>query len=406
MPIFTYKAKDRQGGPISGSLEAESRAAVATRLQSMGLFPVDIAGDESESKGSFSSLRQRKVRIRTIDLTNFYMQMSDLIGAGVPLVKALSVVKNQTPNPSFAAILTQVNNDVQEGSTFAKALERHSDQFSNLAVALVRAGEAGGLLDETLRRVSDYAESEDELRSKIKSALAYPIIMIVLGISAIGVLMGYVMPKVMIVFDELNQTLPAMTVFVQQLSYFIADYWLALLVGLALAFLAGRRYIRTDRGAHQFHHFLLRVPVIGELILKREVAAFTRTLGALLGNGVPILNAIEISSEVLGLLPIRDDVKKIPESITQGKGMAPSLRESSIFPAVVVNMVAVGEETGQLPDVLLRVARSYETQVERQVKTLTSIIEPLIIVVLGFVVGFVVLALLLPIFSLDPSQGM
>jgi type II secretion system protein F len=403
--MFTYKAKDRAGGPVNGTLEADSRQVVITRLQEMGLFPVDIKSDEHDKSGSLGGLRKKRVRIRSIDLTNFYQQMSDLIGAGVPLVKSLSVVKNQTPNPSFAAILAQVNLDVQGGATFANALERHPREFTNLTIALVRAGEAGGLLDQTLKRVAEYAEAEDELRSKIKAALAYPIIMIVLGIVAIGVLTGFVMPKVLVVFDELNQALPTMTVIVQQLSYFVAGYWHVILVGLAVAWFLFRRYIKTERGALRFHHFLLKVPILGELLLKRQIAAFTRTLGSLLRNGVPILKAIEISAEVLGLIPLKTEVRKIPESITQGSGMAPALRDSSIFPPVVVNMVAIGEETGQLPDVLLRVAQSYETQVERQVKTLTSIIEPLIIVVLGLVVGFFVMAMLLPIFSMDPSQG-
>jgi type II secretion system protein F len=405
MPMFTYKAKDRSGGLIAGTLEAESRAAVSTRLQATGLFPVDIQSGGDSVQRSLGRLRQRKARIRSIDLTNFYQQMSDLVGAGVPLVKSLNVVKNQTVNPALVAVLTQVSGDVQEGATFAKALERHPKQFTNLTVALVRAGEAGGLLDQTLRRVAEYAEAEDELRAKLKAAMAYPIIMIVLGTVAIGVLMGFVMPKVMIVFAELNQTLPLITQLVQRISYFIAGYWHLIGLGLALAVFGGRRYVKTDRGALRYHTLLLKLPVLGTLILKREIAAFTRTLGALLRNGVPILSAIDISAEVLSLRPIRDDVKKVPDSITQGSGMASALRESTLFPAVVVNMVAVGEETGQLPDVLLRVAQSYETQVDREIKTLTSIIEPLIIVALGIVVGFVVLAMLLPIFSLDPSGG-
>lgn len=407
MPMFTYKAKDRSGTAVSGTLEAESRVAVSTRLQAMGLFPVDIRSEAEAGGGKLARISGgRKARIKSIDLMNFYQQMSDLIGAGVPLVKALSVVKNQTQNPAMAAVLTQVSSDVQEGATFAKALERHGRYFSNLTVALVRAGEAGGLLDQTLRRVAEYAEAEEELRSKIKAALAYPIIMIVLGVAAIGVLLGFVMPKVMVVFDELNQTMPAMTRFVQSISNFIAGYFHVIGIALVLGYFLLRRYIHTDKGAHQFHHVLLRIPVLGVLLLKREVAAFTRTLGSLLRNGVPILNAIEISSQVLTMLPIRDDVSSIPESITQGSGIAPALRESKLFPPVVVNMVAIGEETGQLPEVLMRVAQSYESQVERQIKTLTSIIEPLIIVALGVIVGFVVLAMLLPIFSLDPSQGL
>jgi type II secretory pathway component PulF len=403
--MFAYKAKDRAGAGVAGTIEAESRSAVAMRLQAMGLFPVDIQGQQA-ADGSLGWLGQLgRARVRSMDLTNFYMQMSDLIGAGVPLVKALSIVKNQTPNPALTQILAQVNADVQEGATFAKALERHPKQFNNLTVALVRAGEAGGLLDQSLLRVSEYAEAEDELKSKVKAAMVYPAFMLVLGTIAIIVLMS-LLPKIMVVFDEMHQTLPAITRIVQKVSYFMANYWPVMGATLVAGFFLARRYVRTDRGAMQFHRFLLKVPALGQLLLKREVAAFTRTLGSLLRNGVPILSAIDISSEVLGMRPIRDDVKKIPDSVTQGTGVAAALRESEMFPSVVVNMVAVGEETGQLPEVLLRVAHSYETQVDREVKTLTSILEPTIIVCLGVVVAIVVMAMLLPIMTIDPSKGL
>jgi type II secretory pathway component PulF len=331
--------------------------------------------------------------------------MSDLIGAGVPLVKAIGIIKNQTTNPTLTALLGQVNSDVQGGDTFASALEKHPLVFNKLNVALVRAGEAGGLLDQTLGRIADFAEAQDELRAKIKSALAYPMIMVFVGASAVAVLLTFVMPKVLVIFKDLNQTLPGMTQLLIAVSNFLQNYWYLLFIGGAVAWFLFKRYVATDHGCYQYHMFLLKLPKLGDLILKREIAGFTRTLGSLLRNGVPILNALSISAEVMTIRPIRDQIEKIPESITQGQGMAPSLRVSPLFPSVVVNMVAIGEETGHLPDILLRVAQSYETQVEREVKTLTSFIEPVIILALGLVVGFIVIAMLLPIFSLDPTAG-
>ena len=407
MPMFTYKAKDNKGDIITGSLDVENRAVVTTRLQSMGYFPIDIKSDEPSGTGKLAQLSKgRTARIRGNDLTHFYRQMSDLIGAGVPLVKALSIVRSQTPNPSLQTILGQVNSDVQGGDTFARALEKHPQCFTKLTVALVRAGEAGGLLDQTLNRIADYAESQDELRSKIKSAMAYPVIMLLFGVIAVIVLLTYVMPKVLDIFKELDQTLPIITQMLMDFTGFLRKYWIPLLVGAIMTVAALRRYIRTDRGAHQYHMFLLNIPKMGDLLLKREIAAFARTLGSLLRNGVPILNALSISAEVMTIRPIRDEIEKIPEGITQGAGMAPTLRSSPLFPPVVVNMVAIGEETGQLPDVLLRVADSYETQVERAIKTMTSIIEPIIILVLGLIVFVIVLAMLLPVFSIDPTKGM
>ena len=415
MPIFTYKAKDRKGVLINGSLEAESRSAVSTRLQAMGYFPVDIKGGDSSpgaKKGSGKPGRMAKlthnhcVKIKSADLAGFYRQMSDLIGAGVPLVKALNIVKGQSPNPKLMEILSQVSSDVQGGDTFATALDKHPSVFTKLTTALVRAGETGGLLDQTLIRIADFAENQDELRSKIKSAMAYPMLMVVFGTAVVFILLTFVMPKVLDIFKELGQTLPMMTQILIIVSEFLKSYWILMGVGGAVAVFLFRRYTATERGAFQFHIVLLKLPKFGDLLLKREIAAFTRTLGSLLRNGVPILNALSISSEVMSIRPIRNEIAKIPEGITQGAGIAPTLRSSPLFPAVVVNMVAIGEETGHLPEVLLRVADSYEAEVARSIKTLTAFIEPVIILAMGLAVGFIVIAMLLPIFSLDPTQGM
>ncbi|HOR28259.1 MAG TPA: type II secretion system F family protein [Candidatus Sumerlaeota bacterium] len=412
MPIFSYKAKDRRGEIVAGNLDADSRAAATARLQAMGLFPIAIQGGEERSAAGPSRVKRalkvelrRGGRIRSEDLADFYRQMSDLIGAGVPLVKALGIVKNQTPNSALQGVLSQVSSDVQGGDTFAGALDKHPRTFTRLTVALVRAGETGGLLDETLNRIADYAESQDELRAKVKSALAYPMVMVIVGVIAVVVLLTFVMPKVLTIFDELDQTLPAITQVLIAITEFLPKYWLPIVGGAGVLYVLGRRYIKSPTGALRYHTTLLKVPKLGDLILKREVAAFARTLGSLLRNGVPILNALSIAAEVMTILPVRREIEKIPESITQGAGIAPTLRGSALFPPVVVNMVAIGEETGHLPDVLLRVAESYETQVERSVKTLTSFIEPIIILVLGLVVGFIVMAMLLPIFSIDPTQG-
>ena len=407
MPSFNYKAKDRKGALINGVLEADNRAAASLRLQSMGYYPIEVLGGAGQkSDGLASVFKSSGPRVRIEDLSNFYRQMADLIGAGVPLVKALAIVKSQTENETLIRILGQVNADVQGGDTFAGALEKHPKAFSRLVVALVRAGETGGMLDQTLARVADFAESQDELRGKIKGALAYPMVMVFVGFTAVFALLTFVMPRILIIFQELNQTLPFITELLIDISAFMAGYKfyiIALLVGGWYGF---RKWKQTAAGAWTWHRILISTPKVGDLIVKRELAYFTRTLGSLLRNGVPILNALTISAEVLTMLPIQRDVKKIPEGIKEGAGMAPTLRESPIFPPVVVNMVAIGEETGRLPEVLLRVADAYERQVERSVKTLTSFIEPMIILFLGVVVGFIVFATLLPIFSLDPTEGM
>lgn len=411
MPYFQYKAKDKAGEIISGKLEAESRNAAVSRLQVMGYFPLVLEAEEREkaepgARAKWAGLgRPRGARIKTRDLTQFYRQMADLVGAGIPLVKALSIVQSQTLNPRLRSILGQINQDVQAGDTFSRSLEKHPAIFSKLTISMIKAGEAGGLLEDSLTRLADFAENEQELRGRIASALAYPAIMIVAGGLAVFAIFTFVIPRIVGIFEELNQALPLMTVVLIAASDFMRNYWFLVLLGIAALALGLRRWVATERGRYQFDQGLLKIPVVGELLLKRDVARFTRTLGALLRNGVPILDALEIASQVLTNSVIRRDLEGVPESVTQGGGMAPSLRESKLFPPVVTNMVAIGEETGNLPDVLTKVATSYESEVDRQMKALTSIIEPVIILVLGVVVAFIVIAMLLPIFELDPTAG-
>ncbi len=410
MPVFTYKAKDRQGHLITGSLDADTRVAVVSRLQAMGYFPIDIKGNEASANGIGIAAKIQKAapfrsKIKSRHLTMFYRQMSDLVGAGVPLVKALGIVRSQANDAGLASLIAQIDRDVQGGDTFARALERHPKVFSKLASALVHAGETGGLLDEVLSRLADFAEAEEELRAKIKASLAYPVIMILACSAAVVVLITFVIPKIVGVFGELNQALPLITQVLLAVSGFLSRFWYVIL-GAVVAFLAGlQRYRLTRSGKRVIDHLLLRTPILGEVILKREVSRFTRTLGALVRNGVPILSAIEISGEVMGNELIRDEIKLLPEGIAQGRGISGTLRDSKFFPPVVVNMIAIGEETGNLPAVLLKVADTYDAQVDRSVKTLTSVIEPIIILGMGLIIGFIVIAMLLPIFELDPTGG-
>lgn len=406
MPTYAYRAKDTRGETIQGTMEAEAPHAVTSRLQAMGYFPLQIR-DETKARQSAGGLLQsfRRQRIRTSDLTIFNRQLADLIGAGVTLVKALNVIVSQTPNEALREIVSQVSSDVQGGDTLAQAMSKHPRAFSKLYVAMVRAGETGGMLEGVLARLADFAEAEQELKGRVQAMLIYPFVMVVVGTTAVTILMTVVMPKIVRIYKDLNQTLPAITQTLISLTGFIGRWWWA--VGLALAALAFGvyNYLRTDEGKTQLDTWLLRVPVLGSVVQKREIARFARTFGALLRNGVSILPALEIVIEVMTNNVVRREVALIPQNISQGAGVANPLRNSKVFPAVVVNMLAVGEETGRLPDVLVRVAQSYEIEVDRSIRAMVSLLEPLIILVMGVVVGFIVIAMLLPIFSLDPSQG-
>jgi type II secretion system protein F len=404
MPTFAYRAKDQKGETISGTMDAEGPHAVAARLQTMGYFPLQIR-DEVKRRQSLGGLVQsfRRQRIRTPDLTTFNRQLADLIGAGVTLVKALTIIVSQTSSEAMREIVNQISADVQGGDTLAQALSKHPRAFSKIYVAMVRAGETGGMLEGVLARLADFAEAEEELKGRVKAMLIYPCIMVTVGIVAVTILMTVVMPKITGIYKDMNQALPGVTQTLITISSFLGRFWWIVLGGVVLLAAALWRFVHTTEGKTLFDTWVLQVPVLGTVVQKREIARFARTFGALLRNGVSILPALEIVIEVMTNNIVRREVAQIPQNISQGAGVANPLRNSKVFPPVVVNMIAIGEETGRLADVLSRVAQSYEIEVDRSVRSLVSLIEPLIILSLGLVVGFIVIAMLLPIFSLDPS---
>ncbi|MCC6547046.1 type II secretion system F family protein [Candidatus Sumerlaeota bacterium] len=447
MPTFVYTAKDQKGSLVEGTMEADGRNAVVARLQQMGYFPVRInvgvkkggkivaeqaaappasppvaVSRASTSKTAIPKLNGvaapstapaepragfrfsfMESKVSTSDVANFNRQLADLIGAGIPLVKALGILQRQTTNEKLKQVIVDVLDDVQEGATFAEALKKHPRVFSKLYVAMVRSGEAGGMLQEVLNRLADFSENEENLRGKVKAALAYPVVMIAAGSVAVFVMFSYVIPKITATFEQLGQTLPTMTQILIMISHWFSDYWWAILMGIVLVVIGFFQFTTSREGRLMWHRLQLRLPLMGPLVQKRECARFTRTLGSLLKNGVSILMALDIVREVVDNSIVKAEVDKVVEAITQGSSIAQPLAGSQVFPSVAVNMIAIGEETGRLPEVLLRVSESFEIQVERQVRTMTSLIEPLIICVMGVVVAFIVISMLLPIFSLDPT---
>lgn len=403
MPQFSYKAKDPTGQTVNGMLEAESSTVAVSRLQQMGFFPLNVqdAKAAAESGSTVGTGRAKKVKIN--DMATFNRQLADLLSSGIPLVKALTVIQNQTPNPTLVQVIVQITQDVSGGDSLAGAMAKHPKVFSKLYVAMVRSGEAGGLLDQVLQRLADFAESEAETRSKIKSALAYPVVMVMAGTGAVITLMTVVMPKILKIYSDLNQTLPTTTQMLIFMSDAMRNYWYFFVGGIVALVLGLRHALNTAEGKRTFDAIVVRIPVLGPMIVKKEIANFARTLGSLLHNGVSILSALEITIEVLTNRTVQDEVAQIPVNVTQGEGIAAPLRKSTVFPPVVVNMMAIGEETGRLDDVLMKIARSYDTEVDRAMKTLTSLLEPMVILVMGLVVGFIVISMLLPIFSIDPG---
>lgn len=406
MAQYSYKAKDPKGQVVAGVIEAESPNAVISRLQAMGLYPVAVENESEKKKTAAAVAKSFRRRVGVGDLATFNRQLADLLSSGIPLVRALGVIQNQTANETLQEIISQIAQDVAGGDSLAGAMAKHPKVFSKLYVAMVRSGEAGGMLDVVLTRLAEFAETEAEVRAKIKSALAYPLVMVFAGIGAVTILMTVVMPKILKIYGELNQTLPWPTQVLISINEFLRAYWPVLIGGILAVAIVGWRALKSPEGKRAIDRVVVKLPLLGNMVVKREIANFARTFGSLLHNGVSILPALEIVHEVLTNTVVADEVAKIPEHVTQGEGVAGPLKKSKVFPPVVVNMIAIGEETGRLDEVLMKVARSYELEVERAVKTATSLIEPLIILAMGIVVGFIVISMLLPIFMIDPSaQG-
>ena len=404
MAKFNYVARDKKGERITGELEVEDRQAVVARLQTMGFFPVKIEDVTPKRRGGMS-LSAMRGKVSTAQMVNFNRQLADLVGAGVQMARALSIILNQTHDPMLRDVVSDINKNVQGGDTLARAMQRHPAIFNTMSVAMVRAGETGGMLPDVLQRLADFSEKEEELKGKVLSSLAYPSIMVFAGTVVIIILLTVVIPKITTVYDNLNQTLPLITQILITITDSLAASWWIAIPAIIVAVAGVVMFLKTPDGRGMYDRAILKVPVIGGIIHGRELSRFCRTLGNLLRNGVPILTALDITKEVLTNTLIRMQIDKLAPAISQGDSMAETMGESDVFPETVVSMVAVGEETAQVDEILLKVADSFENRVDRALKTMTSMLEPLIILAMGLVVGFIVIAMMLPIMSLDPTGG-
>ncbi|HOJ60767.1 MAG TPA: type II secretion system inner membrane protein GspF [bacterium] len=401
--LYEYKAKKLSGEVIEGILEADNRKLVINKLQQMRVFPISVK-ERGGGRGLNQEISlQTFSRISSKDVTTFSRQISDLLRAGLPLVRCLDVISQQTDNPRMNRVIKAVDSDVQGGMAFCDALAKNSRVFSPLYCSMVRAGEVGGMLDAVMERLADFMEAEQETRSKIISALTYPAFMMVVCVLVIIVLFTVVVPNFMVMFQDSDMELPVSTQLLLSLTHFIGTWWWAMLLTVVTAVLMIRKFVQTEAGALQFDRFKLRLPLIGELIRKREIAKFGRTLGTLLGNGVQILKALAITEEVITNRILKSEIQKFQENIKEGERLSKRMAESKLFPPVAVNMVAVGEETGNLENTLQRVADAYEKETDRVIKTMTTIIEPLMIVIMAVVVGFIVFAMIMPIFQISQN---
>lgn len=401
MAKFVYKAKEGPDRIIEGAMEAENREQVIDRLQAMGYFPINISdkADSQAKEKPFSLLGGD--RIRTRELGIFTRQLSDLLDSGLTLFKALNIIEEQTENVLMRRLISSLACEIKEGRRFSDTLAKFPRVFSNLYVALIRAGEVGGVLERVLLGLADYLEREEELRARVRAALAYPVLMASVGAATIFILMSFVIPRLVTMFRGIGQSLPLPTLILINLSGFLSNFWWLILAVFMIIFFGIQRRMRTKEGRFFFDQLKLKLPFFGELIKKAEIARFGRTLSTLLGNGVPMLVSLDTVIPVVNNALIQSDVERMLREVRDGSSLSKSLAKSPHFPPLVANMIAVGEEGGLLERSLLKVSESYEREVERIIKVITSLIEPVMILVMGSIVGFIVISMLLPIFQIN-----
>ena len=396
MSIYMWVAETKKGRILKGELEAADEKIVQNQLKRRNL---DVKKIKEKPKDMFENIAFLQPKIKKKDLVIFTRQFSTMIDAGLPLVQGLNILAEQTENPTFRLLLKQVVNDVEGGASLNEALKKHPRVFDDLFVHLVAAGEVGGILDVILQRLAVYIEKAEKLKSKIKGAMTYPIVVMVIAALVLGVIMIFVIPVFQEMFTSSGNALPAPTQLVVDLSNFAVKYILHIIVGLVLFFIGFKQFRKSPFGKKQTDALALKLPIIGSLLKKVAVARFTRTLGTMISSGVPILDALEICAKTSGNVILEEVVMEVRADVSEGQTMAEPLSQNNIFPNMVTQMIAVGEATGALDSMLEKIAEFYDDEVDVAVGALTSMLEPLLMVFLGGSIGGIVVAMYLPIFK-------
>jgi type IV pilus assembly protein PilC len=397
MPIYKWEGQSKQGAELKGETEAANEESLREILRRKNIRLRTI---KEKRKDIFEAMNLFQGSVSTKDLILFTRQFSTMIDSGLPLIQGLEILAAQTENPFFKKIIAKVKGDVEGGSAFAEALKKHPQVFDNLYVNLVAAGELGGVLDTILQRLATHIEKNAKLVSKVKGAMIYPSVIGGVAIIVILVLLIFVIPVFSEMFTSFGGDLPGLTKAVVDASEFMRAYWWAVFGGVGLFVFAFKKWKKTNRGEYIFDTYLLKMPVIGDLIRKIAVARFTRTMSTMLTSGVPILDGLEIVAKTAGNRIVEEAIYATKKSISEGKTIADPLMKSGVFPPMVCQMVSVGEQTGALDTMLAKIADFYEEEVDQAVETLTTLIEPVMMIFLGGAVGTMLAAMYLPIFKI------
>ena len=394
---YTYMVRDRTGKQIAGSLEAENADVLAGKLRQMGYIVVSIK--EVREKVLKREIRLFGGRIKTKDVGLFTRQFATMLSAGLPLSRCLRILTEQVESAKFTDIIEDVHREVEAGRSLSEALSRHPEAFSKLYISMVKAGEVGGMLDDVLLRVATHMERDQEIKRKVKSAMTYPIVVLGVMVILVAAIMIFIIPRFAKMFEEIGAELPSITKLVVGISHFVAGWGgLAIVVFIVLLVMGFRAVKKNDKGREKIDSIKLKIPLVGSLFQKISLSRFSRTLSALISAGVPILGALEITGEAAGNMVVTNALEDVRMGVKEGETIARPLSAHAVFPPMVTQMIAIGEETGALDVLLAKVSDFYDMEVGAAVDSLTSTIEPLLIFILGGVVGFFVIAIYMPIF--------
>jgi len=402
MPVYLWEGRTARNELKKGELDAPDEAAVRSQLRRKGLKSITV---KTKPKDLFESIPFLKQKVKGKDIVIFSRQFSTMINAGLPIVQCLEMLGNQEQNKTFKTIILAVKEDIEGGSTLSEALAKYPDQFDQLYVNLVAAGEAGGILDKILMRLSAYLEKAMKLKSKVKGAMTYPASVLGISVAVVTLLLLKVIPVFQSMFEGMGRALPAPTQFLIDASKFMQTYFLFMVAGVVILVFLFRRYYKTEAGRLKVDTLLLKAPVFGPLLKKVAVAKFSRTLSTMMSSGVPIIEGLDIVSRTAGNKVVENALIETKKSISEGKTIAEPLMESGIFPSMVVQMIAVGENTGALDSMLAKIADFYDDEVDAAVDSMTALLEPFMMVFLGTVVGGMIIAMYLPIFQMASTIG-
>jgi len=398
MPNYQYKARDNFSKPVSGVMSADDENAVATKLNQLGVTPISITETKQESK--VNKFLSSVVKVKFSDLNMFTRQLATLQKAGLPILLALSALHEQTENKIFKEVIAQISRDIESGLSLSGALGKYPLIFDQLYINMVASGELSGRLDQVLERLATLREHDQTIRLRIKSATRYPLIVVIAIVVGFIILTTLVVPRYAQIYAQYTTALPLPTQILLGINYAVTKLWWLLIIVGAVVYFLFKRYIRTKLGRLTWDSLKLKVPVFGPLLLKLSISRFTRVTGTLMGSGIPILKILDISSGATGNVVISKAILNIKDNVAEGKGMSEPMKISGLFPPIVTQMVAVGEETGKLDELLIHVSNYYDEQVDYTINNLTSLIEPILIFLLGLAVLFMALGIFLPMWNL------